>query len=162
MRRRIVVVASVLVTAIVGLAVAQGSTRWIQQVKSDVRAGRGSFYEVVDTVLKGDQVQLLATDARWSQVRTARGRQGWLYEAALAGSAVGPAQPDFLKLAPGDASTSATAASAGAKGIYAQGYARERGFDYGAVTYVESSQPGAADIEAFVREGGLELPGAGR
>lgn len=142
-----------------GLALAQGGTRWVERTKTDVRAGRGSFYDIVDTVTKGEQVQLLAGEARWQQIQTPRGRRGWVFEAALAAKPVEPGGSDFLKLAPGDASTSATAASAGAKGVYAESYARQRGFDYGVVRFVEGSQPTAAQIEAFIRTGGLNPPG---
>lgn len=162
MRRAIVVVGLSLVVVGAGLAAGQGGTRWVERTKADVRAGRGSFYDIVDTVVKGEQVQLLATEARWQQVQTPRGRKGWVFEAALAAKPVEAGSSDFLKLAPGDASTSATAASAGAKGIYAQSYARDKGYDYGVVQFVESNQPSGAQVEAFVRSGGLVPPGAGR
>lgn len=134
----------------------------MERTKADVRAGRGSFHDLVDTVVKGEQVQLLAAEARWQQVQTPRGKRGWVFEAALGPTPVEPGGSDFLKLAPGDASTSATAASAGAKGVYAQSYAKERGYDYGVVSFVETSQPTAEEIEAFIRAGGLEPPGGAR
>jgi uncharacterized protein YraI len=145
-----------------GLALGQTATRWVERTKVDVRAGRGSFYEIVDTVVQGEQVQALASEARWQQVQTPRGKRGWVFEGALSAGPVPARGSDFLKLAPGDASTSSTAASAGAKGVYAQSYARQRGYDYGVVTFVESSQPTAHEVEAFVREGGLIVTDGGR
>ncbi|HAM59103.1 MAG TPA: hypothetical protein DCQ64_28300 [Candidatus Rokubacteria bacterium] len=162
MRARVLVIGVLLVGGAAAMAVAQGSPRWVERTKADVRTGRGSFYEIVDTVLKGEKVDVLGSEARWQQVQTPRGRKGWVFEAALSAKAVEPGASDFLKLAPSDASTSATAASAGAKGVYAQVYARERGYDYGVVTFIESSQPPASEIEEFVRDGGLVLPGGGR
>jgi uncharacterized protein YgiM (DUF1202 family) len=135
------------------------ASRWVERTKADVRAGRGSYYEVVDTVLRGEQVQVLASEARWLSIRTPRARTGWIFEGALAVAPVTPGTAAFLKLVPGDASTSATAASTGAKGVYAQDYARQRGYDYGVVEWIEHNQPAAAEVEAFVREGELRAPG---
>jgi hypothetical protein len=87
-------------------------------------------------------------------VRTPRGKDGWLFEQALSASAVAPGgDSKFLKGAGGDATTSATAASTGAKGLYAQQYAKSKGYDYGVVTWIEENQPSAADIEAFAQAG---------
>ena len=138
------------------------TTRWVERSKADVRAGRGSFHEIVDTVLKGEKVEVLGIEARWQNVRTPRGRRGWVFEAALSEEQIAAGGSDFLKLAPGDASTSATSASAGAKGIYAQAYAQERGYDYGAVTWIEGNQPAAPEVDRFVGEGGLRTPGEAR
>jgi uncharacterized protein YgiM (DUF1202 family) len=145
----------------IGLAGAQAN-RWVDRTKADVRAGRGSFYEVVDTVLRGEQVEVLRGEQQWLSIRTPRAKTGWIFERALVMQPVAPGTSDFLKLAPGDASTSATAASSGAKGAYAQSYARTRGFDYGAVTWIEETQPGSVDVEAFVRDGQLQAPGVTR
>ncbi|MBI3781640.1 MAG: SH3 domain-containing protein, partial [candidate division NC10 bacterium] len=133
--------------------------RWVDRAKADVRVGRGSYYDVVDTVLKGEQVQVVTSVERWLQVRTPRAKTGWILEAALNKQPVDKATSDFLKLVPGDASTSAVAASTGAKGVYAQAYAREKGYDYGVVSWVESNQPPAGDIDVFVRDGGLRSSG---
>lgn len=148
-----------LAAAAVGVAVAQGAARWVQRTKVDVRRGRGSYHDVVDTVTQGETVQVLRTEGQWLLVETPRQKQGWLVAATLADKPVGKSASDFLKLVPGDASTSATAASVGAKGIYAEQYAKNKGFDYGVVTWAEQSQPPAADIEAFVRAGGLRPAG---
>jgi uncharacterized protein YgiM (DUF1202 family) len=126
----------------------------------DVRAGRGSFYEVVDTVLKGEQVEILTTQDKWASVRTARAKTGWVYEAALKATPVQPGTSDFLKAAPGDVSTSRTAASQGAKGLYAEQYAKEKGYDYGIVQWVETHQPDGPQIEAFLKDSGEKAGGA--
>ena len=61
---------------------------------------------------------------------------------------------EFLKNVPGgDASTSATAASMGAKGLYAQEYARSKGYDYTIVQWIEQNQPVVRDIEVFEKSG---------
>jgi hypothetical protein len=148
--------AAVVVALVAGLAGAQAPPRWVERTKADVRGGKGSFHEIVDTVLKGEQVQVVRTEERWLFVRTPRAKQGWMFEAALAGQPVTGGGSEFLRLAPGDASTSATAASAGAKGIYAEGYARQKGFDYGIVRWVEEHQPPGAAMDAFLKEGGLQ------
>jgi uncharacterized protein YgiM (DUF1202 family) len=145
-----------------GLAAAQATTRWVERTKADVRAGRGSYFDVVDTVIKGEKVEVRSSQERWLMVQTPRGKSGWMFEAALSSTAVSPGSSNFLKLVPGDASTSATAASSGAKGIYAQDYAKQKGYDYTVVTWIEQNQPAATDIEAFVRDGGLEPPGGAR
>ena len=129
------------------------TTRWVDRTKADVRAGKASFHEVVDTVLKGEQVQVMKTEDKWMNVRTPRGKTGWLFEQALSANAVAPGGSDFLKMVPGDASTSATAASTGAKGVYAEQYAKSKGYDYSVVVWIEGHQPTAADVEAFVKTG---------
>jgi uncharacterized protein YgiM (DUF1202 family) len=162
MRATVMVGAAVLATA--GAVLAQTSApRWVERTKADVRAGRGSVHAVVDTVVKGESVEVLRTEQRWLSVRTPRAKIGWIFEAALSSQPVGRSASDFLRLAPGDASTSATAASAGAKGIYAQDYARSRGFDYGVVQWIESNQGVTApDLDTFVRQGELRGPGGER
>ena len=166
MKVRSVVVLGVmgLLTLLAALAVAQArTTQWVERTKADVRAGRGSFYDVVDTVIKGEKVQVVSTQEGWMYVETPRARKGWIFEKSLSRTDVSPGTSDFLKLTPGDASTSRTAASTGAKGVYAETYAKEKGYDYGVVRWVEENQPtNAADFEAFIRDGGLIAPGAGR
>ena len=85
-------------------------------------------------------------------------RSGWVFEPALSENAVAPGSADFLKPLPDDAST---ATSAGAKAIYPQAYAQQRGFDYSAVTWIEQNQPTAAEFHRFVKDGGL-APVGGR
>ena len=153
MRRHGLMVGGVLLI-VAGAVGAQTNTKWVERTKADVRAGKGSVHDIVDTVLKGEQVQVLQTDDKWLSVRTPRGKTGWMFEKALSATAVKPGQSDFLKLVPGgDASTSATAASTGAKGIYAEQYAQSKGYDYGVVTWIEQNQPGAADLVAFEKSG---------
>ena len=151
-------VASVLLVGAVTIVSAAESTRWAERAKVDVRTGRGSYFDVVDTLLKGESVELLKTEERWLLVKTPRAKQGWVFEAALAAKPVAAGTSDFLKLAPGDASTSTTAASQGAKGLYAQDYARQKGYDYGVVQWVEEHQPSGGEMEAFAQE---SAPGGG-
>jgi hypothetical protein len=88
-------------------------------------------------------------------IRTPRNKTGWAFDGALSAKAVDKGGgSDFLKNAPGsDSSTSATAASMGAKGLYAEQYARSKGFDYSVVQWIEAHQPLPADFEAFARSG---------
>jgi hypothetical protein len=157
--RRTLIITLLLVAAAAGLAAAQAAARWVDRTKADVRGGRGSYFEVVDTVLKGEKLDVLRAEDRWLFVATPRARRGWIFEGALAAAPVTGGGSDFLKMVPGDASTSATAASSGAKGVYAEAYARERGYDYSVVTWLEQNQPPAADLEGFLRDGGLRQSG---
>jgi len=141
------------------IAAAQTPSRWVDRTKADIRAGRGSFYEIVDTVIKGDKVEVVKTEDRWLYVTTPRAKQGWVFEATLSEKTVAPGGSDFLKLAPGDASTSATAASAGAKGVYAQQYARQKGYDYSVVMWIEQNQPTPDEFDRFIKDGGLAAAG---
>ncbi|MBM4442141.1 MAG: SH3 domain-containing protein [Candidatus Rokubacteria bacterium] len=153
MKARLMIAVALTLTA-VAVAAAQSGTRWVDRTKADVRAGKASFHEVVDTVLKGEQVQILKSEERWLSVRTPRGKTGWLFEQALSATAVTPGRSDFLKMVPGgDASTSATAASTGAKGVYAEQYARDKGYDFDVVRWIESHQPTARDAETFAKSG---------
>jgi hypothetical protein len=153
MRGRLVIAAGFTLIA-VAVATGQTTSKWVDRTKADVRAGKASFHEVVDTVLKGEQVAILKTEDKWLNVRTPRGKNGWLFEQALSAKAVEPGGSDFLKSAPGgDASTSATAASMGAKGVYAEEYARSKGYDFTVVRWIEQNQPTAQDIEAFAKSG---------
>ena len=155
-------IAGIPMVAVAALAAAQPIYRWVDRAKVDIRAGRGSYYEIVDTTLKGEQVQILGTEERWLRVQTPRAKTGWVLETALSKVPVEKGSSIFLKLAPGDASTSATAASTGAKGVYAEAYAKEKGFDYGVVTWLESNQPPAGDVDPFVRNGGLRSTAGAR
>jgi hypothetical protein len=153
MRGRLVVTAG-FTLLLVAVAAGQTGSRWVDRTKADVRAGKASFYDVVDTVLKGEQVQVVKAEDKWLNVRTPRGKDGWLFEQALSATAVAPGGgSSFLKNAGGDASTSATAASAGAKGIYAEQYAKSKGYDFTVVQWIETNQPAASDVEAFTRAG---------
>ena len=153
MRGRLVIAAAFTLIA-AAVATGQTSSKWVDRTKADVRAGKASFHEIVDTVLKGEQVAVLKTEDKWLNVRTPRGKNGWLFEQALSAKAVEPGGSDFLKNAPGgDASTSATAASMGAKGIYAEEYARSKGYDFTVVRWIEQNQPAAHDIETFAQSG---------
>lgn len=148
MRARTVLVA--LVVAAPAVLGATETARWVERAKVDVRAGRASYHDIVDTVLKGEQVEVVQTEGKWLSVKTPRAKVGWVFAPALSATPVEKGASDFLRLVPGDASTSQTAASQGAKGIYAQNYAQARGLDYGVVVWVEGHQPTAAEIEAFV------------
>jgi uncharacterized protein YgiM (DUF1202 family) len=158
MRRTTIAIA--LLVGTVTAPLAAETTRWVERTKVDIRAGRGSFYEIVDTVLKGEQVEILKTEDKWASVRTKNAKTGWVYEAALKATPVQPGTSEFLKAAPGDTATSRTAASQGAKGAYAQGYAKEKGYDYGIVTWVEGHQPDGPQIEAFLKDPGEKTGGA--
>ena len=160
--KRTALIAGMLLMAVAALAGAQPTYRWIDRAKVDVRAGRGSYHEIVDTALKGEQVQILGTEERWLQIQTPRAKTGWILETALSKQPVEKGSSSFLKLVPGDASTSATAASTGAKGVYAEAYAKEKGYDYSVVTWVESNQPPAGDVDPFVRAGGLRSTAGAR
>jgi uncharacterized protein YgiM (DUF1202 family) len=151
---------ALLLLAAVTTAALAAETRWVERTKVDIRAGRGSFYEIVDTVVKGDQVEVLTTQDNWASVRTKNAKTGWVYEAALKPTPVQPGTSDFLKAAPSDVSTSRTAASQGAKGIYAQNYAKQKGYDYGVVEWVETHQPDGPAIEAFLKDPGDKTGGA--
>ena len=153
MRGRLVIAVGFTLIA-AAVAIGQTTTKWVERTKADVRAGKASFYDVVDTVLKGQQVTVLKTEEMWLNVRTPSGKNGWLFEKALSVKAVEPSGSDFLKNVPGgDASTSATAASMGAKGLYAQEYARSKGYDYTIVQWIEQNQPVLRDIELFEKSG---------
>ena len=149
--RLVIVLAAVLLVS--AAAIAQTTTRWVDRAKADVRAGKASFHAVVDTVLKGEQVEVLTTEDKWMSVKTPRGKTGWLFEQALSAKAVTPGNSNFLKMVPGDASTSATAASTGAKGVYAEQYAKSKGYDYSIVPWIEGNQPTVPDFTAFARTG---------
>ncbi len=98
------------------IAVAQTPSRWVDRTKADIRAGRGSFYEIVDTVIKGDKVDIVKTEDRWLYVT-------------------------------------------GAKGVYAQQYARQKGYDYSVVMWIEQNQPTPDEFDRFIKDGGLAAAG---
>jgi uncharacterized protein YgiM (DUF1202 family) len=150
MRRSVTLMCAALVATAAVLTAAE-TTRWVERTKVEVRAGRGSYYEIVDTVLKGEQVEILQTEDRWVSVRTPRAKVGWVFEAALSAKPVQPGS-DSLKLGSGDASTSRTAASQGAKGLYAQDYAKSKGYDYTVVEWVEGHQPNGQQVDAFLKD----------
>jgi uncharacterized protein YgiM (DUF1202 family) len=154
---------TIAITVLLGVAtapLAAETTRWVERTKVDIRAGKGSFYEIVDTMLKGEQVEVVKTEDKWVSVKTPREKTGWVYEAALKATPVQPGTSDFLKSAAGDTATSRTAASQGAKGAFAQQYAKDKGYDYGIVQWVETHQPDGLQIDAFLKDPGEKTGGA--
>ena len=149
--RKVVLLIVLLGTAAV---LSAAETRWVERAKVDVRAGRGSFHEIVDTVMKGEQVEILKVEEGWASIRTPRAKTGWVFQAALANKPVQPGDSNFLKAIGGDSSTSRTAASQGAKGIYAQEYAKSKGYDYAFVEWTEANQPTPTQIDAFLKDPG--------
>jgi uncharacterized protein YgiM (DUF1202 family) len=149
--RRVALLLVLLGTATV---LSAAETRWVERTKVDIRAGRGSYFEVVDTVLKGEQVEGLKVEDGWASVRTPRAKTGWVFQTALASKPVQPGESNLLKALGGDTSTSRTAASQGAKGIYAQEYAKSKGYDYSVVDWVEGHQPTSPQIDAFLKDPG--------
>ena len=61
MRGRLVIAVGFTLIA-AAVAMGQTTTKWVERTKADVRAGKASFYDVVDTVLKGQQVTILKTE----------------------------------------------------------------------------------------------------
>src|SRR5947207_14203520 len=105
MRGRLVIAVGFTLIA-AAVAMGQTGTRWVDRTKADVRAGKASFYDVVDTVLKGEQVTVVKAEDKWLSVKTPRGKDGWLFEQALSATSVAPGGGNnFLKNAGGDAST---------------------------------------------------------
>lgn len=159
MRRIVSLMCAALVTTAAVLTAAE-TTRWVERAKVDVREGRGSYYPIVDTVVKGEQVEILQTEDRWVTIKTPRGKVGWVFEAALSAKAVQPSSDSSFLRPSGGATTSRTAASQGAKGLYAQDYAKSKGYDYTVVEWVEGHQPSSNQVSAFLKDGGE--PAGGR
>src|SRR5689334_25264497 len=103
MKRTTIAISLLVCVATAALA---AETRWVERTKVDIRAGRGSFYDVVDTVVRGDQVEVLSTQDNWASVRTKSAKTGWVYEAALNAAPVQPGTSDVLTAAPTYVSTS--------------------------------------------------------
>src|SRR5258708_1219880 len=89
MRRRVVIIAG-FTLIVAAVATGQTALKWVDRIKVDVRAGKASFHEIVDTLLKGEQVTVLKTEDKWLNVRTPRGKNGWLFEQALSAKVVEP------------------------------------------------------------------------
>ena len=149
--RKVVLLIMLLGTAAV---LSAAETRWVERTKVDVRAGRGSYHEIVDTVMKGEQVEVLKVEDGWASVRTPRAKTGWVFQAALASKPVQAGESDLLKALGGTRPRRRTAASQGAKGIYAQEYAKSKGYDYAFVEWTESHQPTSQQIDAFLKDPG--------
>ncbi len=129
------------------------------QVQSGQVRGTPSFLGgVVATVGYGQAVEVVSEQGPWRQVRTPDGRAGWMHESALSAKRV-------KMQAGGTAKTGATSdelALAGKgfnKDVEAQFKAAHAEADFTWVDKMASMKAAEAEVERFVKEGGLALPG---
>jgi hypothetical protein len=81
-RRKIPVCISALLLA-ASLVSADGGTMSVQVRTGQVRSTPSFLGPVVELVSYGDQVSMLRRQAGWAEVKTAKGRQGWIHWSAL-------------------------------------------------------------------------------
>lgn len=71
--------AGVVLVLVAAAAGASAQQAWVRdEVRLNVRTGRGTQYRIVGVVKTGDQVDILDRSDDWTQVRTPDGEAGWI------------------------------------------------------------------------------------
>jgi len=137
----------------------RAETMRVQVQTGQVRSAPSFLGQVVATVPYGQAVQTLEAQGAWQQVRTAGGSVGWMHSSALTTKRIA-------------AQTAGTTASAGATGdelaLAGKGFSAdvEASFknahaeiDFTWVNRMAAQNASPAQIQAFVRTGGLKQNG---
>lgn len=112
---------------------------FVKQSAAVVRAGKGSAYEEVVTVRKGDKLQVVAREGSWLKVR-AGGREGYVFQTAVdTAKPAGDLGADLGRMFSGaSGGTAASSANAG------------RGLKDGAVLYARANGMNTAGLDRML------------
>lgn len=157
MMRRLFVVLGAL-----GLAGAvQAAAMRVQVQSGQVRKEPSFLGGVVATVGYGQSVEVVSTQSPWRQVRTADGLTGWMHESALTAKRVSMQSGGSVQTgASGD--EMALAGKGFNKDVEAQFKAAHGDADFTWVDRMATLKASAAEIERFVKSGGLAQPGGAK
>lgn len=149
----------VLMGAALGLTWAvQASTMRVHVQSGQVRSTPSFLGAVVATVGYGQSVEVLSAKSPWHQVKTPDGRTGWMHESALTEKRVSMQSGGAVR--PGASGDEMALAGKGFnRDVEAQYRAAHREADFTWVDRMGSMKASSAEIERFVKDGGLALPG---
>lgn len=145
-----------------GLAgAAQAVTMQVQVQAGQVRSTPSFLGRVVATAGYGQSVEIVSSQSPWHQVRTEDGRNGWMHESALTAKRVSMQSGGAV----GTGASGNEMALAGKgfnKDVEAQFKATHGEVDFSWVDRMTTMKVAEADIERFVKGGGLAQPGGGK
>jgi hypothetical protein len=144
--------AGVLALSAAGVAVAE--TIWVSAGQVDVRDGKTALNERVDTVKKGDQLEVLAREGRFVKVKTPSGKEGYVFVNATSNQRVGGEAFAALR-GPVDAGEAQSGGAIKGLNPEANAYAAEKGIDRKGfddlIDMRKNLKP--AELQAFMDEG---------
>jgi len=157
MHRRLIRLAGIflLVLLLASTMVWAAELQTVAVKQARVRTQPRIFAKKLTTLAYGDQVEVLASQRSWHQVRLADGRSGWLQQSALA--------RDDLQLSAGDHKVG-TSASDEELTLAGKGFnnevedefrQRNRQLDYTWIDRMETFAPGDKELQGFLRNGEL-------
>ncbi|MGQ0811689.1 MAG: SH3 domain-containing protein [Nitrospiraceae bacterium] len=135
---------------------------YVQAKTAQLRSGKTSLDQVVANLKYGEALEVINREGSWLEVRTAGGKQGWIFGSKTSSTKPSGGDDGFAQVGRsmrrGDAS--GTTASAGARGLdkVSEGYANRTGItprDREAVDRMTAYQIPDQDVEEFLKEGGL-------
>lgn len=164
MRRGKSPLAAGLVLLAAGLAWAAGQAMSVQVREGQLRAQPSFLSAIVATLGYGERVQVSGEQGAWRQVTSGQGASGWMHLSSLTPKQVVLQAGEGLATGGASGEEMALAGKGFNKEVEADFAARNRGADFASVNRMEQSHRFTpAQLEAFVREGGLTpAEGGGR
>lgn len=151
----------VLLSALGLVGAVQAATMRVQIQSGQVRNAPSFLGGVVATVGYGQSVEVIASQSPWQQVRTADGRTGWMHDSALTVKRVSTQSGGAVRTgASGD--EMALAGKGFNRDVEAQFKASHGDADFTWVDRMAALKASSAEIERFVKSGGLTQPGGGQ
>jgi uncharacterized protein YgiM (DUF1202 family) len=141
---------------------AWAETVYVQARTAQLRSGKTSLDPVVETLRLGDALEVLRTDGKWLEVKTAAGTTGWIFSNKV--SSTQPSGSDnrlaLLGKSVRRGQASDVTASAGARGLdkASETYAQKAGItqqDHDAVDRMARIRLSDDDVQTFLKEGRL-------
>lgn len=137
-----------------------GETLSVTVRETQLRSSPAFLGRVLEELSYGDQVERLSERSGWMEVRADSGTEGWVHGSALTEKRI------VLNASESEVDTGA---SRGEVALAGRGfnqevenqYKEETGLDFSRIDEIESREMSAEALIAFLREGGLEIPGGG-
>lgn len=153
-RSMLTVAAAVLVLSAAGVAVAESI--WVSAEQVDIRDGKTALDNLVETVKKGTELQVIGREGRYVKVKTPKGREGYVFANATSNQRVGGGGNIFQAMGAGtDAGELGSGAAAKGLNPEANQYAAQKGIDRKGfddlIAMRKAIKP--AELKAFMAEG---------
>ncbi len=154
--RKVMIAAGLGLGLLASVALSQRTrTMAVQNSRADLRSAPNYFSSILGELQYTDSVEVLATQAGWSQVRDAQGREGWIHTSALT-------RKTLTVAATGEAV--GTGVSTEEQALAGKGFNpqvedeyrnRNREANYAAVDAMERRHISPSEAMAFLAEGGI-------
>jgi len=140
-------------------AAARAAEMRVQVQAGQVRGAPSYLGGMVTTVGYGQPVDVVSTQGAWHQVRTADGKSGWMHDSALTAKLISANAGGAAARVGASGDEMALAGKGFNKDVEAQFKASRAGVDFSWVDKMGSMTASTAEIERFVKNGGLAQPG---